>query len=107
MIQSAAYTKCSEFYEVAKTVEFVMPYGEQDTQIRIEALHDLRTGHFSTRVYYYEHFHLQPSYPVNNGKFTKNPEDFQVWVPFPNPGWTDCHTADEAITQVLGFIGAN
>lgn len=107
MIQPAAYTKFSEFYEVVKTVEFVMFYGGVETPIRIEALHDLRTGRFSTRVYYLEHFHLQPSYPVNNRKFARNPEDLQVWVPFPSAAWTDRDTADEAITQALGFIGAN
>lgn len=107
MIPASSYKNCSEFYEVVKTVEFVMPYGEEDTQFRIEALHDLQTGRFSTRVYYYEHFHLQPSYPVMNGKFTQKPSDFRVWVPLPNVAWTDRDTADEAITQALGFLGAN
>ena len=50
MIPASSYKNCSEFYEVVKTVEFVMPYGEEDTQFRIEALHDLQTGRFSTRV---------------------------------------------------------
>lgn len=107
MIEPTADKNCSEFYEVAKTVEFVMPYGGEDTQFRVEALHDLHSGRFSTRAYYYEHFHLQPSYPVVNGKFTKNPADFQVWVPLPNAAWTDRDTADQAITQALGFLVAN
>lgn len=107
MIQPAAYKNCSEFYEVVKTVEFVMPYGGEDTQFRIEAMHDQQSGRFSTRVSYHEHFHLQPSYPVVSGKFTTKPGDFQVWVPFPNAAWTDRDTADEAITQALGFLGAH
>lgn len=84
-----------------------MPYGEEDTSFRIEALHDPQTGRFCTRVYYHEHFYLQPSYPVINGTFTKNPADFQVLVPLPNDAWTDRNTADEAITQALSFLGAN
>lgn len=106
MIQSTAYSKCSEFYEVAKIVEFVMPHAGEDTQFRIEVLHDLQSGRFSTSVYYKEHFHLQPSYPVVNGNFSKQTADFQVWVPFPNAAWIDRDTADEAITQALGFLGA-
>ena len=66
MIQPTAYKNCSEFYEVSKTVEFVMPYGGKDTQFRIEALHDLQSDRFSTRVYYHEHFYLQPSYPFHD-----------------------------------------
>lgn len=107
MIQSSVYINCSEFYEVAKIVEFVMPYGGEDTQFRIEVLHNLQSSRFNTSVYYKEHFHLQPSYPVVNGKFSNKPTDFQVWVPFPNAAWTDRATADEAITQALGFLGAH
>ena len=107
MIQSSAYENCSEFYEVAKIVEFVMPYGGEDTQFRIEVLHDLQSSRFSASVYYKEHFHLQPSYPVAHGKFTRKATDFQVWAPFPDAAWTDRDTADEAITQVLGFLGAH
>ncbi|OZT74155.1 hypothetical protein CE457_09170 [Vreelandella boliviensis LC1] len=84
-----------------------MPYGGEDTQFRIEVLHDLQSSRFSTSVYYKDYFHLQPSYPVVNGKFSKKPTDFQVWVPFPNAAWTDRDTADEAITQALGFLGAH
>lgn len=107
MIPASAYKNCSEFYEVVKTVEFVMQYGEEDTLFRIEALHELQTNRFSTRVYYQEHFHLQPSYPVEKGKFMQKLADFRVWVPFPNAAWTDRDTADQAITQALGFLGAN
>ena len=107
MIQSGAYTNCSEFYEVVKTVEFVMPYGGTDTSFRIEALHALRSGRFSTRAYYQVHLNLQPSSPVVAGKFITNPEDFALWVLFPNAAWTDRGTADEAITQALGFLGAH
>lgn len=107
MIQSSAYKNCSEFYEIAKIVEFVIPYRGEDTQIRIEVLHDLQTDRFSTSVYYKEHFNLQPSYPVQSGNFANKPADFQVWVPLPNTAWVDRNTADEAITQALGFIGAH
>ena len=84
-----------------------MPHNGEDTQFRIEALQDLRAGNFQTKVYYQEHFRLQPSLPIINGNFTKNPTDFRVWVPFPNAPWTNRDTADEAITQALGFLGAN
>lgn len=107
MIQPSAYKNCSEFYEVAKTVEFVMPYGGKDTQFRIEALHDLQSGRYSTRVLYQVDFHLQPSYPVVSGKFTSKSGDFPLWVPVPNAAWTDRDTADDAITQALGFLGAH
>ena len=107
MIRPSMYKNCSEFYEVAKIVEFVMPYGGQDTHIRIEALHDPQSGRYSTRVSYQQEFRLQPSYPVVNGNFGKNPGDFSLWVPFPNAAWTDRDTADAAIEQALGFIGAH
>ena len=107
MIKPSSYVNCSEFYEVEKTVELVMPHGGEDTTIRVEALLDLKSGRYSTRVSYHENFKLQPSYPIVNGKFEKMPEDFAVWVPLLNAPWVDADTADSAIERSLGFLGAH
>lgn len=107
MIKPAAYKNCSAFYEVVKTVEFVKPHGGKDTCFRIDALFDPQSGRYSTTVYYQEDFRLQPAFPVSNGNFTTNPGDFSVWVPFPNAAWTDRDSAEQAIEQALGFLGAH
>lgn len=107
MIKPSSYANCSEFYEIEKTVEFVIPHGGEDTTFRIEALLDLKSGRYSTRVSYHENFRLQTSYPVVDGKFGKVPGDFAVWVPYPNAPWVDADTADSAIERSLGFLGAH
>ncbi|MCY1368806.1 hypothetical protein D9M69_558070 [compost metagenome] len=107
MINPVTYQNCSEFYEIVKTVEFVMRHGGEDMQFRIEALHDVQAKRYSTRVSYHQYFRLQPSYPIVGGSFANNPEDISLWVPFPNAAWTDRDTAEGAIEQALGFLGAN
>lgn len=104
MINPNTYSKCSEFYEVAKTVEFVKNHAGEDKQFRIDALHDLKAGNFSTAVYVKESFTLQPTYPQTNGAFDRKPEDAYIWIAYNNVGWTNRNTADEAIEQALGFL---
>lgn len=104
MINPNSYSKCSEFYVVAKTVEFVKRHGDEDRQFRIDALHDPKAGKFSTAVYVKESFTLQPTYPQTNGKFDRKPENVRLWIAYDNVGWTDRDTAEQAIEQALGFL---
>ena len=102
----ATYQHCTEFYEVAKSVEFVRPHAGQDRRFRIDALHDSLTGKFSTAAYIEEDVNLQLSYPYVNGQFTHAPTNFAVWVAFRHTGWTHRNDADGAIEQALSFFGA-
>lgn len=104
MIKPSAYGSCGEFYEIAKTVEFVKSYGGEDRYFRINALLNPGTGRYSTSAYIRESVTLQPKFPQTNGKFDRRPEEMQVWAVFSNIGWTDRGTAEEAIEQALGFL---
>jgi len=105
LIKPSAYANCSEFYEVAKTVEFVKSYGGEDRYFRINALLHPGSERYSTSAYIRESVTLQPTYPQTHGNFDRKPEDMQVWAVFGNIGWTDRNTAEEAIEQALGFLG--
>ena len=107
MINPRAYSNCSEFYEVAKSVEFVKTYGGEDRYFRINALFHPQTGRYSTSAYVREAVALQPTYPQTMGVYDRKPEDMQVWIVFGNLGWTDRNTAEEAIEQALGFLGCS
>lgn len=104
MINPSSYSSCSEFYEVALSVEFVKPYGGEDRMFKIEALFNRTNGSYSTSAYIKEHVTLQPSYPVVNGSFTSKPTDYTIWVAFHNIGWTDRESAEAAIEQAIGFL---
>ena len=107
MISPQAYAECSEFYEVAKTVEFVMNYGGENRRFRINALLNLATGRYSTSAYISESVTLQPTFPQTAGQFERKPEDMQIWIVFSDIGWTDRSTAEAAIEQALGFLGGS
>lgn len=104
MINPSSFSACSEFYEIAKSVEFVKQYGGEDRVFRIDALYDPKSSRYSTVAYIKESVNLQPSYPVANGKFTSPPVDYLIWVAFTNIGWTDRDSADAATEQALGFL---
>lgn len=104
MINPSSYNTFNEFYEVAKTVQFVKSYGGEDRTFKIEALFDPKSGSYSTSAYIQEYVTLQPSYPVVNGIYTSKPTDYSVWVKFGNIGWTDRESAESAIEQALGFL---
>lgn len=104
MINPSSYSTCSEFYEVAMSVQFVRPYGGKDRRFRINALHDPQTGKYSTSAYIKEDVTLQPSFPVVNGKFESTPKSYSLWVAFTNIGWTHQDSAEAAIEQALGFL---
>jgi hypothetical protein len=107
VITPNSYSGCSEFYEVAKSVEFFKQYGGQDRRFRIDALFDPKNGRFSTSAYIEEAVNIQPSYPVVNGQFATAPDDFRIWVVFTNVGWTDRDSAEAAIEQAMGFLGCS
>jgi len=104
MIAPASYEACSEAYIVEKTVEVVAKIGGEMQTIRIEALHDLRDGYYSTRAYRQEHVTLQPTYPRTGGKYDRSPEEFRVWVRYDLP-WTHHDEAEGALSQALRFLG--
>ena len=104
MIAPASYEACSEAYIVEKTVEVVAKIRGEMQTIRIEALRDLRDGHYSTRAYRQEHVTLQPTYPRTGGKYDRSPEEFRVWVGYDLPGTQD-YEAEGALSQALRFLG--
>jgi len=103
MIVPTTYEACSEAYIIEKTVEVVAEIGSEILTIRIEALRDLRDGHFCTRAYRQENVTLQPTYPQTHGKYDRSPDDFTVWVAYDLP-WTHREDADGALSQALGFL---
>lgn len=103
MIVKSTYDACSEAYIVEKTVEVVAQIGEENETIRIEALRDLRDGHYSARAYRREHVTVQPTYPQTGAKYDRSPEVFQVWVDYDLP-WVHREDADGALSQALGFL---
>lgn len=107
MINPSSYSSCTEFYEVAKSVELVKQYGGEDRNFRIDALFDPKSGRYSTAAYIRENVTLQPSFPVANGKFASPAIDYSIWVVFNNVGWTDRHTAEAAIEQALCFLSGS
>jgi len=98
--------RLNEVYEVVRTVEVVT---SQRRTIRIEILKNYtkgeRSGSSSYIARYWERIttHLQPSYPKEEGKFTKSPADGQIlWdVAYP---WVDAPDPDSALAQALGFV---
>lgn len=103
MFDTERHGFCSEFYTIEKSIEVVVNIQGQDTQIKIDALKDGRSGKFSTKAYIEEHVTLQPTYPQTRGSYDREAEDFRVWVSYNLP-WTDRDTADAALDQALGFL---
>lgn len=103
MINAETLTEFSEAYHVEKTIEVVANLADGPTRVRIEALRSLGDGHYSTKAYVEEHITAQPTYPQSNGKHDRAPEDFRVWGSYSLP-WTHRNTADDALTQALGFL---
>jgi len=103
MIAPGSYADCSEAYIIETSVEVVAEIGGESQTIRIEALCDLRDGHYCTRAYRQEHVVLQPAYPQTGEKYDRAPEVFRVWVDYNLP-WTHREDADGALSQALGFL---
>jgi len=103
MIVPTSYEACSEAYIIEKSVEVVAEIGGKEQTLRIEALRDLRDGHYCTRAYRQEHVTLQPTYPKTFEKYDRSPEEFRIWVDYDLP-WTHREDADGALSQALGFL---
>ena len=103
MIAPSTYKFASEFYIVEKTVELVLKIADQDETIRIEALYHPPSRKYHTRAYMREHYTIQPTYPQTGKKFDRKSEEKLLWVDFSLP-WTDRSSADDAITQAIGFL---
>jgi len=105
MIDSKQYPFCSELDMVEKTVYAVANVGGEDRQIRIEVLKSLIDGHYHTHAYMKEDITVQPSYPWEDGSFTRKPTSMSVWIAWHDFPWTHTNSADSALTQALGFLG--
>ena len=46
---------------------------------------------------------VQPTYPQTGNSYDRPPENFRVWVDYQLP-WVHRDTADEALSQALGFL---
>ncbi|MFP7570395.1 hypothetical protein [Marivita sp. S2033] len=102
------YEDFSEAYEVAKTIEIVTKEGfrgeEGQMQVRIEILQGLRNRNYSVRWLRKEYFHLQPAYPVIEGKHEAKAGDFSVWVPLSDMPWVDEGNEDQAVQRALSWL---
>ena len=105
MIESKQYPFCSELDVVEKAVHAVASVGGQDRQIRIEVLKSLVDGHYHTRAYMLEDVTFQPSFPCEDGAFTRKPRSMSVWITWVDFPWTHTNSADSALAQALGFLG--
>jgi hypothetical protein len=103
MLDRRRHRFCSEFYTIEKVIEVVVPLGEGDATIRIEAQRNEDTGRYRTVAYAEEHATLQPTYPQADGAFELAPQDYRLWVSYELP-WTDSDTADGALEEALGFL---
>lgn len=97
-----------EAYEITKILEVVTNRdfegsGTQST-IRIEVLRRFHSGKFTVRWRHDTSFHMQPSFPVKNGKFAKSEDDYAVWVPFQDMPWVDEVDEDTAVKRALGWL---
>jgi hypothetical protein len=99
MLDPENFPSCSEFYIVEKVVEVVTHIGGEPRQVRIEALKD-KSGKYSTRGYILDHVKLQAAFSDGETKSTT------IWLPYDLP-WTHRTTADDALTQALGFLPKN
>lgn len=94
---------CNESYVVEKTIEVVVEIAGSSETIRIEALKDLRDGHYSTHAYKKENVTLQPTYPQTGNSFDRTPLDMSIWISYDLP-WTHTDSADAAIVRAVGFL---
>jgi hypothetical protein len=99
MLDEREYAFTSEFCIVEKTIQLVCSIGGESTSVRIEALHDPRTGKYRTRVYEEVSCTVQITYPQN-----REPEDREIWLGFRDLSWTHRDTAEDAISQALEFL---
>ncbi len=101
------YSDFNEAYEITKTLEIVTARdfdgsGGHST-VRIEILHCLQSGTYSVRWSQETSFHLQPYYPVIDGKFTKAAGEFPMWAPLDMPS-VDEKDEDQAIRRALSWL---
>ena len=89
MISEVSYSFTSGAYIVEKTIEVVAKIGEKSETIRIEVLHNLRHGGYSTRAFIEKNVTdvtVQPTYPLTGDKHDTSPHDFRIWVSYDLPG---------------------
>jgi hypothetical protein len=106
MLDKKHYDFCSEFYVVEKSIAVVVKIGDEDQQVRIDALYGPdSTTVYSTHAYIKEDIMIQPTYPQTEGEFDRDPESVRVWIDYDLP-WTAAGSADEALAQALEFLRA-
>jgi hypothetical protein len=101
--------RLNEVYEVVRTVEVVT---KQQRTIRIEILKNYTKGERSGSSSYIARYwevvttHLQPSYPKEEGKFTKSPSDVRILWDINYP-WVDAPDPDSALAQATDFVAGH
>jgi hypothetical protein len=89
----------AEFYIVEKAVEVVVNIAGEVRRVRIDALRD-HAGKYSTHSYIKEDIKAQPTYQREHEDKTNS---VSVWIDYDLP-WTNGPSADEALSQDLGFL---
>lgn len=95
------YSGITEIYQIVNTVELV-----KDRRIlRVEILKDYTSSpiRYIARYWEMEHSHIQPSYPQENGKFTRKSEDVSILKVLDGVDVYE-NTAEFALHQALHFL---
>lgn len=106
MINDSVLEKCTEVYEIEKTIEVVVTLksSHEPRHVRIEALRDLSNNNkYSTTAYVRENILVQPTYPRSNGNFDRKHSEMEIWIDYDLP-CTDGDSADAVLTRALGFL---
>lgn len=105
MINDFVLEKCTEAYEIEKTIDVVVTLksSHEPRHVRIEALRDLSNNKYSTTAYVRENIIVQPTYPQSNGNFDRKLSEMEIWIDYDLP-WTDGDSADAVLTRALGFL---
>lgn len=76
----------------------------QEACLRLDAVRDLTTSRYSVLAYRQEHVRLQPDLPQLDGKPSRGPEVFEVWVATNDVAWEDADTAYGALARSLARL---
>ena len=105
MINDSVLEKCTEAYEIEKTIDVVVKLksSHETKHVRIEALRDLSDNKYSTTAYVRENITVQPTYPQSKGNFDRKHSEMEIWIDYDLP-CTDGDSADAVLTRALGFL---
>lgn len=105
MINDSVLEKCTEAYEIEKTIDVVVTLksSHEPRRVRIEALKNLSNNKYSTTAYVRENITVQPTHPQSKGNFDRKPSEMEIWIDYYLP-WTNGDSADDVLTRALGFL---